>query len=160
MVLDAFRLDGRVAIVTGASRGLGEAMAVALAEAGADLVLTARTAADVERVAAEALRAFGGVDVLVNNAGVGSDAAFLDLADDEWDRVLDTNLRAAYLCTHVVGRHLVDRRRGKIINIASVAGLVGRSHMVPYAASKGALPGGPRSWGRWQCSWPPPPRTT
>src|SRR3990170_2957902 len=104
MVLDAFRLDGRVAIVTGASRGLGEAMAVALAEAGADLVLTARTAADVERVAAEALRAFGGVDVLVNNAGVGSDAAFLDLADDEWDRVLDTNLRAAYLCTHVVGR--------------------------------------------------------
>ncbi len=165
-VLDAFRLDGRVAIVTGASRGLGAAVAVALAEAGADLVLAARSGpdlekvaaevrrpgrralvvpadvtvrADVERMAAEALRAFGEVDVLVNNAGVGSDTAFLDLADDDWDRVLNTNLRAAYLCTHVVGRHMVERRRGKIINVASVAGLVGRSHMVPYAASKGAL---------------------
>jgi NAD(P)-dependent dehydrogenase (short-subunit alcohol dehydrogenase family) len=90
-------------------------------------------------MAAEGLRAFGAVDVLVNNAGVGSDKAFLDLTDHAWDRVLDTNLRSAYLCTHVLGRHLVERRRGKIINVASVAGLVGRSHMAPYAASKGAL---------------------
>ena len=129
-VLDAFRLDGRVAVVTGASRGLGAAMAVALAEAGADLVQTARTRADlereadgirrlghrvlavpadvtvradVERVAAETLGAFGRIDVLVNNAGMGSETPFLDLADADWDRVLETNLRAAYLCTHAVG---------------------------------------------------------
>ncbi len=155
-----------MALVTGASRGLGAAMALALAEAGADVVLTARTGPDlereadgirrlgrralavpadvtarteVERVAAEALGAFGRIDVLVNNAGVGSDTAFLDLADAEWDRVLETNLRAAFLCTHVVGRHMVQRGQGKIVNVASVAGLVGRSHMAPYAASKGAL---------------------
>ena len=155
-----------MALVTGASRGLGAAMATALAEAGADVVLTARTGpdlereaeairrlgrralavpgdvtarAEVERMAAETLRAFDRIDVLVNNAGVGSDTAFLDLADTDWDRVVDTNLRAAYLCTHVVGRHMVERRQGKIVNVASVAGLVGRSHMAPYAASKGAL---------------------
>jgi 2-deoxy-D-gluconate 3-dehydrogenase len=166
MVLDTFRLDGRVAVVTGASRGLGAAMALALAEAGAEVVLTARSApdlereaegirrlgrralavpgdvtarADVERLAAEALGAFGRIDVLVNNAGVGSDTAFLDLADADWDRVLATNLRSAVLCTHAVGRHMVQRGRGKIVNVASVAGLVGRSHMAPYAASKGAL---------------------
>jgi len=166
MVLDAFKLDGRVALVTGASRGLGAAMAAALAEAGADVVLTARTKddledvaggirqlgrkalavpadvtvrADVERATAEALAAFRRIDVLVNNAGVGSDTAFLDLADADWDRVMAANVRSAYLCTQVVGRHMVERRRGKIINVASVAGLVGRPRMVPYAASKGAM---------------------
>ncbi len=165
-VLEAFRLDGRVALVTGASRGLGAAMATALAEAGADVVLTARSRpdlereadvirrlgrralpvpgdvtvrADVERIVAESLGGLGQIDVLVNNAGVGSDTAFLELADADWDRVLDTNLRAAYLCTRAAGRHMVERGRGKIINVASVAGLVGRSHMAPYAASKGAL---------------------
>jgi NAD(P)-dependent dehydrogenase (short-subunit alcohol dehydrogenase family) len=166
MVLDNFRLDGRVALVTGASRGLGEGVALALAEAGADLVLAARSMGDLERVAdrvraigrnaltvaadvtdraaverlaAEALRAFERVDVLVNNAGIGSRVAFLDLTDADWDRVMRVNLHGAVLCSQAVGRHMVARRSGKIINVASVAGLVGRSGLVPYATSKGAL---------------------
>ncbi len=160
-------LDGTVALVTGASRGLGRAIALALAEAGADLGLAGRSAPDLERtaedvtkcgvraeifrtemreprdieaLAAAALRAFGRIDVLVNNAGIsGADKPFLDLAPADWDEVLAVNLRGPALCAQAVARTMVERRRGRIINIASVAATRAVSRLGPYCATKAGL---------------------
>ena len=160
-------LGGTVAVVTGASRGLGRAVALALAEAGADLALAARGAADLERTAQEArkhgvraeafptdlrrdadiealvdgaVRAFGGIDVLVNNAGIsGSEKPFLELAPAEWDEVMAVNLRAPALCAQAAARHMAERRRGRIINVASIGGLTPISRLAAYCASKAGL---------------------
>ncbi len=163
----AIDLSGTVALVTGASRGLGRAIALALAEAGADLALAARSVEDLERAAAEAakhgvraevfradlrqagdiqglvvgaLRAFGRIDVLVNNAGIsGAEKAFVDLAPEDWEDVLATNLRAPALLASAVARAMVERRRGRIINIASMGAFKPISRLAPYCASKAGL---------------------
>jgi NAD(P)-dependent dehydrogenase (short-subunit alcohol dehydrogenase family) len=162
-----FDLTGRKAFVTGASRGIGQAIAVALAQAGADLALVARgeeglaatakritdcgreahiIAADVtrqesvEEATAAAIRALGHVDIVVNNAG-GSNFAvpFLDLRLAGWDKLIRLNLDSAMYVCHAIGDHLVGRGKGSVINVASVAGLIGSPFLAPYGAAKAGL---------------------
>jgi NAD(P)-dependent dehydrogenase (short-subunit alcohol dehydrogenase family) len=162
-----FDLTGRKAVVTGASRGIGQAIAVALAQAGADLALVARgeeglaatakqitdcgreahiIAADVTRqdsvedAIAAAIRALGHVDIVVNNAG-GSNFAvpFLDLRLAGWDKLIRLNLDSAMYVCHAIGDHLVGRGKGSVINVASVAGLIGSPFLAPYGAAKAGL---------------------
>jgi 3-oxoacyl-[acyl-carrier protein] reductase len=160
------RLDGQVAVVTGGSRGIGRVIAQRLAADGARVVVTARSAEGAEACAAElpgeghlgiacdvADRAavdamvkrveseLGGVDVLVNNAGVTADNILVRLGDEDWDRVLNTNLRGAFLMIRAVARGMMKRRAGRIINITSVVGLTGNRGQVNYAASKAGLVG-------------------
>ena len=160
-------LGGTVALVTGASRGLGRAMALALAEAGADVGLAGRSAPDlartaeeaarrgvraevfraemgeardVEALAAAAVRAFGRIDVLVNNAGIsGAEKTVVDLTPEDWDEVLAVNLRGPALCARAVARTMVERRRGRIINIASIGAITPIARLAPYCASKAGL---------------------
>jgi len=166
-VLDSFRLDRQVAIVTGASRGLGAAMALALAEAGADVALVARgdlsesqrnierlgrraiaINADLEdRAAPEAIlnaaqRAFGRADILVNNAGIIRRAALLDYTDEDWDAVIEVNLRSAFTLSRAFARAIVARNSGgKIINIASMLSFQGGVRVAAYTAAKSGLLG-------------------
>jgi len=167
----SFRLDGRVAIVTGASRGLGAAMATALAEAGADVALVARgdlreteTAvrnigrqavainADLaDRAAPDAILAatlshFGHADILVNNAGIIRRAPLLEYTDADWDVVIDVNLRAVFALSRAFARALVERnsvegKGGSIINIASMLSFQGGIRVVAYTAAKSGLLG-------------------
>jgi NAD(P)-dependent dehydrogenase (short-subunit alcohol dehydrogenase family) len=165
-VLDALRLDGRVALVTGASRGLGQAMAVALAEAGADVALLARSKGDLEATAAtiqargrralvlptdvtvpaEAERAvehtlgvLGRLDVLVNNSGIAVVKPLVETTPEEWHAVLATNLTAAFTLCRAAGRTMIARKSGKVVNVASIAGAHGLPGYSAYAASKGGL---------------------
>ena len=165
-----FDLSGRVAIVTGGATGLGLQMATALAEAGANVVITSRkkenceTAAEgiaklgvkaiavgcdvtkpdqVEKLKDETLAAFGRADILVNNAGRAWVAPPEDMPLDRWQQVLDLNITAPFLCAQAFGREMIKAGKGKIINIASIAGLVGRNpkayNSLAYGTSKGAL---------------------
>jgi len=170
-VRELFDLTGKVAIVTGGSRGLGFQMAEALGEAGASLALTARKtgelaaaaarlrdrgiralaaacdvarAEEVESCVARTLGAYGRVDVLINNAGATWGAPVLEMPLDAWHKVLETNVTGTMLMSRAVGRHMIDTGRGgKIINIASVAGLAGTDaevlDAIGYSASKGAV---------------------
>jgi NAD(P)-dependent dehydrogenase (short-subunit alcohol dehydrogenase family) len=181
-IQDLFNLSGRVAIVTGGSRGLGEEMAEGLAEAGAALVLCARRdewlapaverfkaqgvrceglvadvtrPADVQSVVDTAMRAFGQVDILVNNAGITWGARPEEMPLDKWQKVLDINLTGAFLFAQATGREMLKRQYGRIINVASIAGLhasVHGPHYAGYAATKAGLMGLTRelaaSWGR------------
>ncbi len=166
-ILDRFRLDGKVAVVTGASRGLGAAMAQALAEAGADLLLVARgdmselqksiaalgrrsvtLAADVGSVAAAgkivaaAYEAFGRADILVNNAGIIRRGPVLEFSEQDWSDVLNVNLNGAFRLSQRFAVELVQRKLpGKIINIASMLSFQGGLRVVSYTASKSALAG-------------------
>jgi 3-oxoacyl-[acyl-carrier protein] reductase len=160
------RLDGQVAVVTGGSRGIGRVIAQRLAADGARVVVTARSAEGAEACAAElpgeghlgvgcdvadrgavdtmvkrVEAELGSVDVLVNNAGVTADNILVRLSDEDWDRVLDTNLRGAFLMIRAVARGMMKRRAGRIINITSVVGLTGNRGQVNYAASKAGLVG-------------------
>lgn len=164
--MDLFQLTGKVALVTGASRGLGRAMARGLAKAGADLVLCARSQGDLARAAQEitgmgrkalavrvdvlsqhsveemlgrALDAMGRIDILVNNAGVNVRKPVVELAEDEWDTVLDTNLKGYFLVGRAVGRQMISQGGGKVINVASILGAVGLPNQVAYASSKGGV---------------------
>jgi NAD(P)-dependent dehydrogenase (short-subunit alcohol dehydrogenase family) len=177
-----FDLTGRVAIVTGGSRGLGQEMAEGLAEAGARLMLCARreewlaptlsdlrargftvdgalcdvsNPAHVQAIVDKTVAAYGQVDILVNNAGVTWGEASETMALDKWHRVIDTNLTGAFLFAQAASREMLKRRYGRIINIASVAGLrasVMGPHFAGYAASKAGLMGLTRElaaeWGR------------
>jgi len=162
-----FDLTGRVALVTGSSRGIGAALAQGLAEAGARVVLNGRDGAALEaaRAALEAahpgqvevagfdvtddaaVRAavdgiesrVGPIDVLVNNAGVQHRVPMLDLDVADWHRVLDANLTGPFLVARAVARHMLPRGRGKIVNVASVQARLARPGIAPYAASKGGL---------------------
>ena len=166
-ILDRFRLDGKVAIVTGASRGLGAAMAQGLAEAGADLVLVARgdmsalqksitavgrrsvvVSADVGTMAAAgkivtaAYEAFGRADILINNAGIIRRAGFLEFSEQDWTDVMNVNLNGAFRLSQQFARELVQRKLpGKIINITSMLSFQGGLRVVSYTAAKSALAG-------------------
>ena len=166
MPADPFRLDGRVALVTGATGGLGAAMAAALARAGADLVLhdrqvppedvaraiaaetqqrTACLVADLldraatDRLIADAISEMGQLDILVNNAGTIRRAPAAEFTDEDWDAVLETNLTSAFRLCRAAGRHMLERGRGKIINVASLLSFQGGIMVPAYAAAKGGL---------------------
>jgi 2-dehydro-3-deoxy-D-gluconate 5-dehydrogenase len=169
MMAPSFRLDEKVAVVTGAGSGLGRAIAEALHQVGAQVVVTelpdlldrAHTAAgeigreagrepyvlplDVTNVSSiqemvdATLARFGQIDVLVNNAGVQVRRRALDVSEEDWDRVLDVNLRGAFFVAQRVGRHMVARRRGKIVNVASQNGVVAMEERAAYCSSKAGL---------------------
>ncbi|MEW6661784.1 MAG: SDR family NAD(P)-dependent oxidoreductase [Bacillota bacterium] len=159
-------LKGKTALVTGGSKGIGYGMARALAEVGVNVVVTSRNLAEGAKVAGEfaalGIRAgarqadvtkkaeveamvasvsneYGRIDILVNNAGMNIRKPLLDLAEEEWDQVINTNLKGLFLVGQSVGRVMVRQKRGKIINIASVAGVKGRALLGPYCASKGGV---------------------
>ncbi len=162
-------LTGRVAIVTGGSRGIGRATARRLSAAGACVVVNyvsnaaaaqevvdgicrqggqaaavqadVRRPEDVQRLLNETLTAFGKVDILVNNAGLTRDELVLRMTEAEWDQVLETNLRGAFLCIKAVLRPMVRQRYGRIINISSVGGLIGNAGQANYSAAKAGLIG-------------------
>ena len=165
-IVDSFRLDGRVALVTGAGRGIGEGIAVGLAEAGADLALVARTRSDLERVAEEiralgrralvvpcdvadvtaipatvqkVVEAYGQIDILVNCAGLQHRMTVLEATVEGWEQVINTNLRSVYFTTQAVGRVMVERQRGKVINIASMTAYRGFHMISPYGISKAGI---------------------
>ncbi|HEX9667912.1 MAG TPA: 3-oxoacyl-[acyl-carrier-protein] reductase [Thermoanaerobaculia bacterium] len=170
-----FRLDGRTALVTGASQGIGEAVARRLAEQGARVVLAARNeeklrgvAAEIEAAggralpfaldvadpaaAAERLKAlpeeFAAVDVLVNNAGITADNLLARMSLEDWERVLRTNLTGAYVLTKELLRGMMRRRWGRIVSVSSVVGLMGNAGQANYAASKAGLIGFSKSLAR------------
>lgn len=161
-----FDLSGQVAIVTGTSRGLGQYLARALASAGADLVLTSRTREslaafedeirgmgrravslaldvrnpdDILRMAQEAEAAFGQIHILVNNAGCNVRKPALDVTWDDWNLVLDTNLRGSFFVAQAVARGMIARGYGRIINIGSVTSVFGYAGLAPYGASRGGI---------------------
>jgi 3-oxoacyl-[acyl-carrier protein] reductase len=160
-------LSGRVAVVTGSTRGIGRAIASTLAEAGARVAVVGRDPAKAEAVAREiggadrargfgcevadtasvtslideAERAFGSVDILVNNAGLTRDNILFRLKDEDWDAVLEANLRGAFVAIRAASRGMIKRRWGRIINMASVVGIVGNKGQANYAASKAGLIG-------------------
>ncbi|MBT3268895.1 SDR family oxidoreductase [Candidatus Poribacteria bacterium] len=173
-VLDRFRLDGRVALVTGGSKGLGEAMALGLAEAGAKVVVTSRHAdeceetaqriidatggdilalegdvtdkAQVEANVADTLAHFGQIDILVNNAGTNVRTGTIDLPLEDWQRIVDVNLTGPFICAQACLPHMVERRYGRIINLSSIFGAVGFPSRSPYTATKGGLLNITRAW--------------
>ena len=145
-VMDRFRLDGRRAVVTGGSRGIGAALVVALREAGADVVIASRSegvitdVTDVESVRAMVAEV-GPIDVLVNNAGVCYHRPALEVPDDEWRSVWDVNVDGVWNCSRVVGEQMIERGGGVIVNIGSIsAQIVNRPQWQPaYNASKAAV---------------------
>ncbi len=166
-VLDSFRLDGKVALVTGGARGLGRTMATALAEAGADVAITARTLAscadaasaiagatgrrcqgfaaevtaiaDVERLANDVEAAFGQVDILVNNAGTNIRGQVDQLSEADWDAVIDTNLKGPFLCARTIGPRMVKRGWGRVINLGSTLSVIALPGRAPYCSSKAGV---------------------
>jgi 2-deoxy-D-gluconate 3-dehydrogenase len=163
---ESFSLKGRVAIVTGANTGLGQAIAIALAEAGADIVAVGRTdptetqsaigklgrrflsvhadlanTATIPNIVSRALEAFGQIDILVNNAGIIRRNAAADFTEADWDAVVDVNLKSLFFLTQAVGRHMLQAGRGKVINIASMLSFQGGIRVASYTASKSALAG-------------------
>jgi len=170
------QLQDRVAIVTGSSRGIGRAIALALARQGCNLVVNYRAnreaaeevvglirgeggeaiavQADVcdadgaKELVRAALNALGTVDILVNNAGITRDNLLLRMSEDDWDAVLDTVLKGAFHCTKAVLRTLLRKRQGRIINIGSVVGLAGNAGQANYAAAKAGLVGFTKSLAR------------
>ena len=158
-------LSGRTAVVTGSTRGIGHAIAQTLAGAGARVAVVGRDRARAEEAATivgngaqgfacdvsepasvtalieEVEKAFGAIDILVNNAGLTRDNLLMRIKDDDWDAVLDANLRGAFVAIRAASRGMMKRRWGRIINIASVVGLVGNKGQANYAASKAGLIG-------------------
>jgi 2-deoxy-D-gluconate 3-dehydrogenase len=162
----AFCLDGRVAMVTGASRGLGQAMAIGLAEAGAKVIAVASTAenssetaqlildrggesialgcrqddaAEIYRLAEQSISAYGRIDILVNNAGTIRRSAAENYSDEDWNFVMETNINGVFRLSREIGRHMLENGRGKIINIASLLSFQGGITVPAYSASKGAI---------------------
>jgi NAD(P)-dependent dehydrogenase (short-subunit alcohol dehydrogenase family) len=168
MVFDHFSLVGKVAVVTGAGRGLGQTMALTLAQAGAAVVAVARTEREiqdtanavrkigkmglaiplnvtdskaVDRMIERVVRDLGSIDILINNAGgsFGLDKAATDLSDEEWSQVLTTNLTGAFYCSRSAGRYMLRRGWGRVINVTCIYGVRGSVNHVAYATAKGGL---------------------
>jgi len=165
MISDAFKLDGKVALVTGASAGLGAAIAVALAEAGADVAVHGNTRAPdatcelVERtgrrafpvlgnladktvpknLVSQTLDHFGQLDILINNAGTIRRSPAVDYAEEDWDIVIEVNLSSVFRLSQLAGRHMLERGSGKIVNIASLLSFQGGVTVPAYSASKGGV---------------------
>jgi NAD(P)-dependent dehydrogenase (short-subunit alcohol dehydrogenase family) len=165
--VSSLSLDNKVVIITGGSRGIGRAIALAYAEAGADVVIASRSPADVEKVAdlvrdsgrrglgvptdvsrssdvaalVEAtMQEFGRIDVLVNGAGISPVyTRALKLKEEDWDRILAVNLKGAFLCCQAVGRVMVEQQEGKVVNIASIGSTTGLPRFLAYCAAKGGL---------------------
>jgi NAD(P)-dependent dehydrogenase (short-subunit alcohol dehydrogenase family) len=166
-ILDRFRLDGRRALVTGGARGLGRVIAQALAEAGADVAISGRSrdaceeaasgiaaatgrrargfAADVmvgeqvTKLVAEVEADLGPIDILVNNAGVNKRGPVEELSEADWDMVVDTNLKGPWLCARALGPRMRERGWGRVINLASVLGVIALPGRSPYASSKAGV---------------------
>jgi 2-deoxy-D-gluconate 3-dehydrogenase len=161
-----FDLSGQVAVVTGANTGIGQGIAVALAEAGADVALVGRSSADetaelvrgtgrraaligadlstivpVQEVLDRTLSELGGLDILVNNAGIIRRADAVDFSEEDWDAVIDTNLKSVFFLCQAAGRHMIAQGRGKIINIASMLSFQGGIRVPSYTASKSGVAG-------------------
>jgi 2-deoxy-D-gluconate 3-dehydrogenase len=168
MILDSFRLDGRVALVTGAAQGLGQGMAVALAEAGAGVVALDRCASDatgaavavagrpfeqvccdlrtasvagLQEVVAQVVAKMGRLDILVNNAGIIRRADALEFGEADWDDVLQINLRAVFFLSQAAGRVMAGQGGGKIVNVASMLSFQGGIRVPSYTAAKSAVAG-------------------
>jgi 3-oxoacyl-[acyl-carrier protein] reductase len=167
-------LSNKVAIVTGSARGIGRAIALKLAELGANIVVNDIAAAaeslegvaseiralnrqvlvvtgdvssseDVARLVEKAVAAFGRIDILVNNAGVARDQLIMRMSDEDWDTVLNIDLKSAFLCTRAVLRHMLRQRWGRIISISSVVGIIGNVGQANYASAKAGIIGLTRS---------------
>ncbi len=177
---DAKPLAGRVALVTGGNRGIGLAIARLLAEDGASVVVSGRDAArldaavkeleslgasalgvaadaakreDADRLVEATRERFGRIDVLVNNAGITRDQLLVRMKDDDWDQVLDTNLRGVFLMTRGVGKAMMRQKSGRIINIASTAGAMGNPGQVNYSAAKAGVIGLTKAAARELAHW-------
>jgi NAD(P)-dependent dehydrogenase (short-subunit alcohol dehydrogenase family) len=165
--LDRFRLDGKIALITGGARGLGQTMAVALAQAGAHIALAGRSKdtcqqaadeiagatgrtvkgfaadvtkiADIDQLAIDVERELGPVDVLVNNAGINIRGPIQQLTEADWDAVIDTNLKGPFLCARAFGPRMVSRGWGRVINLGSVLGVIALPGRAPYASSKAGI---------------------
>ncbi len=161
----------KVAIVTGSGQGIGRAIALKLAEAGAAVVVNdinkaveevareiqalgqpglavtadVTSAADVARLAEETIARYGRIDILVNNAGIARDQLLMRMSEEDWDRVLEVDLKSVFLCTRAVLRQMLKQRWGRIISIASIVGLVGNPGQANYAAAKAGIIGFTRS---------------
>jgi len=163
---ELFDLSGKVAVVTGASRGLGQYFGRALAKAGADLVITGRTLAslsefkqeieslgrkalpvqvdvlsesDIENMVQAAVAEYGKIDILVNNAGLNIRSPAADFSWDDWDTVLQTNLKGNFFCARAVGKEMIKRKYGRIINMGSCTCVFGMEGITPYCASRGGV---------------------
>jgi len=161
------RLKGKVALITGSSRGVGRAVALAYAKEGANIVVNYASnkdaaeevvaaiqemgsraiafkadvakAAEAEALVEKGIEEFGQLDILVNNAGFGRPAMLVKMSEDQWDQVVDIHLKGAFLCSQFAARHMNEAKRGKIINVTSVAGIVGTVGQINYSAAKGGL---------------------
>jgi len=160
-------LSNRVAIVTGSGRGIGRAIALKLAEVGATVVVNdigeaveavaeeikamnreslavladVSSSSDVARLVETARASYGKIDILVNNAGIARDQLVLRMSDEDWDKVLNVNLKSVFLCTRAVLRHMIKQRWGRIISIASIVGVVGNPGQANYASAKAGIIG-------------------
>jgi len=177
---DLFNLSGKVAIVTGTSRGLGQYFGRALARAGADLVITSRdlsrlaefkqeieslgrkalavqldvlSQSDIENMVHMTIKEYGKIDILVNNAGLNIRNPSIKFSPEDWDTVLDTNLKGSFFCAQAVAKEMIKRNYGRIINMGSCTCVFGMEGIVPYTASRGAVLLMTRSlaaeWGRF-----------
>ncbi len=165
-MLQKFDLSGKVALVTGASRGIGEGLAMALAEAGADMALVARTedalggvaarvrelgrrslvvptdvsrVADIQAMVDRVIDDYGRLDILVNAAGVQRRKPILEMTEEDWEFVTSVNLKAVYFCSQAAARQMIKQGKGKIINIASLTSTIGIANVSVYAATKGGV---------------------
>jgi 2-deoxy-D-gluconate 3-dehydrogenase len=166
MILNKFKLDGKVAIVTGASRGLGQAMAIGLAEAGADVALVASTGTEatagsiratgrkcaqiqanllhhdaLSQIVDRTIKELGHIDILVNNAGIVRRAGVLDFTEKDWDEVIQVNQRSLFFLSQTVAKQMAKQGAGKIINIASMLSFQGGIRVAAYTAAKSAVLG-------------------